>query len=285
LRARSPAKPDYQVTWEKALDKCKDNPGMLNHSSPPRWQDVDLQDFEKQELITKGAAPAVVAVTSITNLPVYYAFGKGNAATTSSNTVELLFPGQSKIVSMFTKEAQPVVNGKAQWSKYLLQGLYDWSLTPPQTDFWKNYTCDAKKDLGGCVSEQLTIRTGTAIHAITGQAEHFAYDLEAMTTVLAQTGVIPIVAVFKKNTGIIFNATQSEYDFENILDWVNMTSPAAILSRNNEKETYDMVDLTQSPPKIVTVGNIDAIFEKCFALVSLDPKLGASWQDLTLPVT
>jgi hypothetical protein len=249
---------------------------MLNHSSPVSWVDINMRSIDAIETSSKAraASQAVVAVTSITNLPIYYAFGKGNAGTTCSHPVNLLFPGLHANASLDMGDDPDAPKDIARWPLHIVSGLCtwirEWIRDSPDTDklsleygkepnYWPNY---------------FTTYASLAINVLTGQAGHVAYTLEDMKTVLAQTGIIPIMVVFKKGP----------YDGTH-----NTSVPFAIISRDDETETYNMVDLkpkdTPHTVAVVNIGNISTIFESCFALVSLNPNLGASWQDLTLPAT
>ena len=97
---------------------------------------VDLADLEYKHLnvdefsqFDTVAAQAVVAVTGITNLPVYYAFGNGNAGTTCDKMVELLFPAVSEKVSVDNLNGNILrgnLTGTAQWPAYIIGGLGQW---------------------------------------------------------------------------------------------------------------------------------------------------------------
>jgi hypothetical protein len=246
---------------------------MLNHSSPVSWVDINMTsvDMTGVSTVTRATSQAVVAVTSITNLPIYYAFGKGNAGTTCSHPVDLLFPGLHANASLDIKNDIYAPQEIARWPLHIVSGLAAWIGHSPQIN--ETLVSLNRTDFDW-YPKFFTSYASLAINVLTGQAAHTAYTLEDMKTVLAQTGIIPIMVIFKPGP----------YD-----GLFNTSVPFAIISRDAETETYNMVDLKPKDAPhtvaIVNIGNISTIFESCFALVSLNPNLGASWQDLTLPAT
>jgi hypothetical protein len=272
---------NWKDTYYKCYEQTKDKPQMRGPGFWVGWGDVDFKDYNIG-LSESIVAQAVIAVTSTTNLPVSYAFGNGKAGTICDDTVELFFPAGSPALHLSaTNESAFYLSNKLsndvdRWPAYIIHPVSTWIKNSSVT--WDTFSTLSSQNVAEH-SANYDMRWNasiaiTAIHVLTGKAPQIAYSQADMEAVLAQVGNIPIMA-FPNSDASIWESIWGDGGLPQL--------PYAVFSMDPEAKTYDFVDRTTHPPERFTYGNITDIVESCWALVSLDPTLGVTWQDITMP--
>jgi hypothetical protein len=279
-----------QANWNATLFKC-DELHRQNHENITQmhspaywvsWADIDF-NYENVADLEVVVAQAMIAVTSTNNQPVSYAFGNGSAGTTCDEEVKLSFPTQlpenvAPSVSVYKKHTTHLVDslyGTYDWPAYAILAVkYLVDLSPEYNETKSLFNITERPQVSNTSPEYYGSMAKTAIHILTGSKAQFARNQADMQDVLDQTGNIPILAILKEPI----------WDYSYIWKGNSLAIVGRDLVNNDTEQTrYHVVDFTHSPPQKYDLANISTIVKECWGLVSLDPKLGQSWQNFAIP--